>query len=99
MTTKTRAIREFDRATETWRDVIWETRQIPTVDVKVGDIISGPHMWAPVVEVKHLPSGPFYPDGETHIVYAYESWGRVRRTLRRQKTSGKTTVHVRLGPA
>jgi hypothetical protein len=63
----------------------------PTAALEAGDRITVPGVgcWAALLKVEHLPSG------ETELTYDYEAGFHRRRAVRRRKTSGKTTVHVR----
>lgn len=63
----------------------------PTAALKAGDRITVPGVgcWAQLLKVEHLRNG------ETELTYDYEVGFHRRRAIRRCKTSGKTTVHVR----
>lgn len=80
------------KRTTTW-DGIYESRQIPTADLQPGHVISAPGigLWTTLSRVRHLPGDV------TEVTYAYSVAGRGRRGTSRRKTSGKTTVHVRIG--
>lgn len=72
-----------------YRPTKYESRQIPTADLKVGDVINFPGAGAylPIAEVGRRGA-------ETCFIGIYESWGHLRRTAVWRKTGGRSTVHV-----